>query len=279
MSELNQIHTACRSCCFAMWNPESTEKPEQIGCELNMLNKFARADEVSVVPAYDENCEFYIVNGRTCPTFRDVAGPWYEKNKENKFEQIAREFCLHATTLLIVENKNSLDEVVNCVRKLAELPYLPKEVVIVLSGATFTIGELHAAVMTLTPLPFDWCLTHVVDPISLTHAIDCGVNRMSKGNFYWVVLPHLPIKENQLELANHMLTNKLERFCVLHDNELHGILVMRRFHEDGDVGGSGVAVMRKDDTVTVLPDILAKARWLAETYETPWLIRSYEEAA
>ncbi len=68
MSEIKRAHTSCQDCVFAKYFVDSNT---QIDCQFNLIDKYR--DNEQLLEAYNENGEFYIVNGRLC---------YYKRTKE-----------------------------------------------------------------------------------------------------------------------------------------------------------------------------------------------------
>lgn len=89
MSEINAIHTSCKNCVFAKYNDLT-----QIDCELSYIEKYKNKN-VSVIEAYDEEKEFYIINNKKCLGYRE--NKWFSQfnlehstlqEKINKFKEL-----------------------------------------------------------------------------------------------------------------------------------------------------------------------------------------------
>jgi hypothetical protein len=62
--DLEQIHTTCKGCGFAV-----KDGKEQVGCALGRIEAFGK----SVVPAEDTEEQFFVINGRNCNAKRNDA--------------------------------------------------------------------------------------------------------------------------------------------------------------------------------------------------------------
>lgn len=71
MSEIQAVHTPCKQCVFATYHNIT-----QIGCALNYIDKY-RSNSIDILEAYDEDKEFYVVNGKKCIGYRE--NKWFEQ--------------------------------------------------------------------------------------------------------------------------------------------------------------------------------------------------------
>jgi hypothetical protein len=95
MSTIETIHTPCKGCSFAVYNHNT-----QIDCGLGYIEKY-KIQNIEVLEAYDEDKEFYVINGKKCIGYRedrwfakwDMINPTMEekvaKYKETNFLQYA----------------------------------------------------------------------------------------------------------------------------------------------------------------------------------------------
>lgn len=63
---VKKIHTVCKDCTFATYKDKT-----QVGCYIDMLMKYEASDKIEVLEAYDDDKEFYIVNGKKCPGYKE----------------------------------------------------------------------------------------------------------------------------------------------------------------------------------------------------------------
>ena len=69
--KISAVHTPCKKCVFA----EYTDKT-QTDCHLDYINKYIKND-VKIFEAYDEEKEFFIIDGKKCIGYRE--NKWFEK--------------------------------------------------------------------------------------------------------------------------------------------------------------------------------------------------------
>ena len=54
------IHTPCKDCVFAIYDDKT-----QINCSQDCIDKYKKLD-VPIVEVYDDDKEFYVIEGRKC---------------------------------------------------------------------------------------------------------------------------------------------------------------------------------------------------------------------
>jgi len=102
-AQINTIHTPCKNCVFAKYDNNT-----QNGCAINYLDKYKNKN-ISVLEAYDDEKEFYIINGKKCIGYR-----------ENKwFKQFNLENADLESKIKIYKEKNHIDYI--CVIDLKKL--------------------------------------------------------------------------------------------------------------------------------------------------------------
>jgi hypothetical protein len=70
VSEISAVHTPCKNCVFAVY-----ENNTQTDCFLKYLDKYRQV--TSVLEAYDDNKEFFIINEKKCLGYREQK--WFDR--------------------------------------------------------------------------------------------------------------------------------------------------------------------------------------------------------
>jgi hypothetical protein len=126
--QINTIHTPCKNCVFAEFNNNT-----QIDCHLKYIDKYKNKN-VSILEAYDDEKEFYIINGKKCLGYRE--NKWFKQfdlqdapveDKINKF--------LETNTLdylLTINLKNiTLDQLDIMLKQISECEIQPKKLILI----------------------------------------------------------------------------------------------------------------------------------------------------
>lgn len=110
MDNWKKIKTSCKLCHFAVFDGKT-----QKGCQLNRIYKYGRRGD-DVVPCYDEESEFFVINGRGCTTYRDIK--WANSHlDEDLIELVKKEIKLNYTLFISIDGQ-PIEDVINCVKNL-----------------------------------------------------------------------------------------------------------------------------------------------------------------
>lgn len=113
---------ACKECAFANY-----EGNEQVGCELNRLEKFRQQD--CVVDAYDDDKKFAVISQRICNTYRT---PKSLKGKPEEWaKQVRKDVQVEMGAILLLSEgttESGLDRTLSC---LEAMTIRPTEIVLV----------------------------------------------------------------------------------------------------------------------------------------------------
>jgi hypothetical protein len=101
--KLKSIHTSCKDCIFANYLALT-----QIGCKANQLDLF-KQNGIDIVEAYDDEQEFYIINGKQCLFYRP--SEW-----KGDFDKARKEIKLIYRAIIIAGN--TIQPIVTTVKSL-----------------------------------------------------------------------------------------------------------------------------------------------------------------
>jgi hypothetical protein len=122
------IHTPCKQCVFA----EYTENT-QVNCRLNYIDKY-RKNNIEIIEAYDDDKEFFIINGKKCIGYRE--NKWFEKrdmadasiqDKVSKYKE-----SNYAHYIVVINLKNlSLLKLENICKNIHKCNIKPQKIVLI----------------------------------------------------------------------------------------------------------------------------------------------------
>ena len=93
----NKNNTSCKNCVFAKYDNYT-----QIGCHLNMIEKFSNIG-VEILEAYDNEKEFYVISNRNCHFFRPEK--WGQNETlETKIQAVQYETNLAFNIIIFVDH-------------------------------------------------------------------------------------------------------------------------------------------------------------------------------
>lgn len=127
-SQINPIHTPCKNCAFAVYDANT-----QVECAIRYLDKYKQKN-TQLLEAYDDDKEFYIINGKKCLGYRE--NKWFKQfdlenasveSKVNKyFETNFLDYCT------IIDLKNlTIDDLDSILQQLSECSIKPRKLIMV----------------------------------------------------------------------------------------------------------------------------------------------------
>ena len=128
MPEINPIHTPCKQCVFAKY-----ENITQTDCFLNYIDKY-KTNEVEILEAYDEEKEFYIINGKKCIGYRE--NKWFANigmenaSIEEKIQEFNRKNYLHYLLVLNLDNY-SYENFEHLKNQIANISIKPSKIIFI----------------------------------------------------------------------------------------------------------------------------------------------------
>lgn len=107
VSFMSKASSPCQNCIFV-----ETEDNKQTGCQLNLLDHYYK--QGCLVEAFNENGEFYVINGRFC-YFRRLRN-WLMNHKKDIVGQIRKELYIPYMTFILMEDELNKEEGINNLR-------------------------------------------------------------------------------------------------------------------------------------------------------------------
>jgi|694.fasta_scaffold130964_3 hypothetical protein len=218
--QLSIVHTPCKSCVFAEYD-ENT----QTGCRLNYIEKYKENGE-QILEAYDDNKEFYIINGKKCVGYRE--NQWFAQyglenasleEKEKKFRE-----SNHIDYVLVVnfiEIGDSDQDIANIKRAFSSLGIHPAKIVFVRGpeGSKTTIYASIQKLMADSKIDCKWRIQTMVDDSISNENILHGVITENKSYRFVCHMKKSSCNNlnNVVEAANDIVYSQLNKFIVLTD--------------------------------------------------------------
>ena len=221
MEQIQIIHTPCKSCVFALY-----EDKTQTGCHLSYIEKY-KDKGIEVLEAYDNDLNFYIINGKKCIGYRE--NPWFAKyglehssleEKTSKFRDLN-----HIDYILVinfVELGDSPEDIGNIKNALSSLSIHPKKIVFVrgTEGSETTIYASIQKLMTESKIDCGWRIQTMVDDSVSNENILHNIVNNDKSYRFICHIKKSNCHENLnrvLNTANDIVYNQLDTFMVLTD--------------------------------------------------------------
>jgi len=238
--QINTIHTPCKSCVFAKYDNNT-----QNGCELNYLDKY-RTKNASILEAYDDEKEFYIINGKKCMGYRE--NKWFKQfNLENSDIEskikIYKEKNYLDYICIINLDKINTDNLDSILHQISQCKIQPKKVIIIrhLNNEKIFTYQMLESLFNKYHASYIWRIQTILDT-SLTNdqIIKNLISLNAKYRFVVLIsnishdIDHMIMTTNQIVHEDldqfEVLTNKdntcfcfsslVYRFEALHGNNL-----------------------------------------------------------
>lgn len=283
VQDLQTVVQSCKGCQFGVMDGKT-----QTGCSFGRLDKYREQNPDSVIEAFDEDEEFFLVNGRRCAAFRPRGGGATK-------EKVRKEIAVRVGVLLLIGSPFTDEELERTARSIKDQDPPVACVHAVLNCATPPGDVLPLLRQHFDGTGIEWALTHVRERnedgsfVSRGRAIDQAVPKI-KASFYSVWSPGSTLPPNLTSCIDGRVTDGLARFCAVRarpDGE--GETVATGLHQSPVMGGNR-PIWAEDPLATQIephPDadtrkvyldgILAKAEHAAAANNTPWLLTDLEE--
>lgn len=115
------MHTPCKDCCFAVYENNGITQAE---CRLNLIDKYINLG-VKVVEVYDDDKEFYVVEGRKCLFYR--TDDWFDDNYEEKLKE---EMQIKYAAVIYIDENQSFEDAKPTILSLFNSSILPVNIII-----------------------------------------------------------------------------------------------------------------------------------------------------
>lgn len=129
----NQSSTPCKDCIFAIY-----EDITQTGCKTHMLELYKNSN--NVIEAYDEEKEFYVINGQVCPYKRKQNWKHASKGLNKQLECARKELSMNYEVVIVVKDEKSLQTTIGSLMEQTKRP--SKIYVIVHQGSQYNKKSL-----------------------------------------------------------------------------------------------------------------------------------------
>lgn len=293
--ELHVLHTSCGPCVFAEYDATQT----QYGCALGRLDKY-RAQGAEVVEAYDDEKEFFIVNGRSCPAFRDAKSEWAAKvHPENRAAAVRGELTARTDVLIPLLSGRDVERMAASLDSVRALALKPSSVVVLNNQSDVRVGAVVAQ-LTRVAEGLNWKVVDVAERDAdgnrpgLGRCVDLAAGKLG-GHFYTVLPAGSTLPPEFTRDLDRAVVDGMARFVVLTPNAAGvGLTVGLGFHKAPMVDGNKPVVgeefagylfetpFRPDEPPTpcgkprLLAGVVEKAEFLARERESPHLVEKAE---
>lgn len=228
VDQIKSIHTPCKDCVFAEFNSRGT----QLGCAMDLIEKYKQAKHIDVIEAFDQEKDFYVVSGKKCAAYKDEkyfrAKNLQDTTLEEKREHVER-FLKLKYLVIIDARKISPDQVSPIVEEIKKSKIKPNMITLVTSpGSGHTISDYYIP-LNKSKIGCRWKIksTHAeTELITIAHeVINLGAENC---NFVLTVDPQDYSNVGAIiDRGNEIVYEKFERFILI-ANETRSVMLFNK---------------------------------------------------
>jgi hypothetical protein len=223
-NQIDTIHTPCKNCVFAHFN-ENT----QTDCHLNYIEKYKNKN-ISILEAYDDDKEFYIINGKKCLGYRE--NKWFKQfNLENAAIKDKINKYLETNVLdylLIINLKHiSLNELEIMLKQISESKIQPKKLILIRyadSDQIFQYANIEQLLQKYS-IKYTWRIQTILD-LSLSYK-QIIHNIITTNPKYRFIISNEKFNDNLEKMiitTNKIVHEELDQFDVLSNSDYSSIV-------------------------------------------------------
>jgi hypothetical protein len=212
---ISQAHTSCQDCVFAQYMVGDFQ---QVGCDFNLIEKYK--DSEQLVEAYNENGEFYIVNGRLC--YYKRTKEWLEGQdlSESLLDAVIKEQSIPYVCFIGVRPNQNIEDVKTTLNSARQQTYAPVLYNFLLL-APCNPNLVHQVISICMPENIRWNVTKLQDVgITIERAVLDFVSLHAKQyTMYQLGMAGQTINSNLMFNLNAKIIDKDYRFAKLVSGE------------------------------------------------------------
>lgn len=199
----DNIITSCKDCCFAKY-----EDKTQTGCELDNIYKINKESFGSVIEAYDEDLEFYVLK-RRC--FHHRTNEWMSLAKDNWQDFLRLETRIDVHFIVIATNEENLLKTLNSIKNQTQQTFVLT--VIKKLNCNLTIQNISKCIND-SNINVKWKVKHLLDNMHDSQAINQATKGL-KAPFYIMTYDGYEFRDNVIEEINKFVTDEYKQFLLI----------------------------------------------------------------
>jgi hypothetical protein len=265
--EIKAVHTSCKDCVFATY-----ENKTQVGCAFGRLDAYKRRfGKAAVAAAYDDDKEFFIVNGHACGAKRHC--PPEPFNVQSLVRHVRQELTAKVDFVVMVKPG---DDIIKTVESIKAQTVPAFSVVFLPESKDVSVPSLHMG-MREVAAGMTWSVTSIKERAKDGSFPDRGrlldlVTDKMKGHFYTVLSAGATVPPDFIEKIDRAVTDELATFMVVRPEHGEGLTVAHGFHRSPLVGGHRAVYAGEGDDEIILEGVEAKAEFMAHAHALPGLV-------
>ena len=244
---MQKTDTPCKNCTFAEY-----EGITQTGCELGRLDIF-RANGVNIIEAYDEEKQFYVIEGRRCMYSR--TNQWSIDHQDDPIEDLlASEVEMPYQAIVIVNDK--VKDLIRTLKSLWNQDIKPQHVTIIRPFYHIKNLKFDAVRGLMEKSKVPWRMETIVDPEwSHRDMVDLVVPFV-KFPYYAVFKAGIVVPRDTFRIISDKINDESFVFSALSPNkDGQGLVVPHMVHKllMGNKDKPLLDKIRKQDECQIIP--------------------------
>jgi len=224
-SNIKGMHSPCKNCVFAKY-----EGITQTDCRLGLIDRYKQTDFIDILEAYDEEKEFYIINGKKCAGYREQNYFESRKLQDTSIEEKTKyiQNTLKLKYLAIIDCKNRTPEqLYDILTEMSKANVKPHMIMVVIAnGCQFSFNDFYKQGIYKSGLGCKWKIKGVAhkdqDLITTAHqSINIGAENC---NFVLCVGEDTSKLNDIINKADSMVYGEFKSFSVISNSSKETII-------------------------------------------------------
>jgi hypothetical protein len=217
---MKKLHTPCKICIFAEYDGIT-----QTGCQLHKLDEH-RQQGIDILEVYDDEREFFVINGVKCLSWRPENWQWNNLALEIQKQKIHDEIAIHFH--VIVFDNNNLEDIKATLSSLNK-QVLPPIKITLIRRPNNTLST-HQLADLLTDSKIPWRLEDIHENLTEEQIIDIIVPFV-KATVYTVFQAGFEVPQTFFDNLNTKINDEFLYFAMLSPNSTNnGLSVVQQIH-------------------------------------------------
>lgn len=213
---ISKIHTSCKDCVFAIY-----EDKTQTDCSMGLIEKY-KSHNTTIIEAYDEEKEFYILNNRKCIGFRKNS--WFDKfgdslTLDQKKDKVTEQFKIKY--ILFIDLKLfDMDKLTQLFNDINQLVVKPSKIILVRYNYTNKIFDYETIkdMLEKSNLNCPWRLQTMLDEtVGIKSVLSNTISTNQQYKYICYLKDYTPAINKIVDKANRSIFEDLSAFVVISD--------------------------------------------------------------
>lgn len=215
---ISKIHTSCKDCAFAVY-----EDKTQTDCSMSLIEKY-RSKNTTIIEAYDEEKEFYVLNDRKCIGFRKNC--WFDRFEgsltlDQKKEKVTQQFKIKY--ILFIDLKLfDIEKLTQLFNDINQLVIKPSKIILIRYNYTNKIFDYETIkdILENSSLNCPWRLQTMLDEtVGIKSLLSNTISTNQQYKYMCYLKDYTPSLNKIVDEANRFIFEDLSSFVVISDVE------------------------------------------------------------